>query len=177
MREMTIEAIRVSLMNYHRVVVLKEKDSDRFLPIWIGAPEADAIAVRQQGVAVQRPMTHDLLSSVINQLGSRILRIVVTEITNATFYARILLEVNGEEVEVDSRPSDAIALAVRAEVPIYCEEAVLDEAGVRLDEVGPVAGDAGDRETPPKVREEELEGMSAFRDFIDGLDLDDFGDK
>ena len=105
MREMTIEAIRVSLMNYHRVVVLKEKDSNRFLPIWIGAPEADAIAVRQQGVAVPRPMTHDLLSSVISQLGSKILRIVVTEITNETFFARILLEVNGEEVEVDSRPA------------------------------------------------------------------------
>ena len=176
MREMTIEAIRVSLMNYHRVVVLKEKDSNRFLPIWIGAPEADAIAVRQQGVSVPRPMTHDLLSSVISQLGSKILRIVVTEITNETFFARILLEVNGEEVEVDSRPSDAIALAVRAEVPIFCEDVVLDQAGVLLDEVGAVA-ETGDRDTPPKVRAEELEGMSAFRDFIDGLDLDDFGDK
>lgn len=178
MQEMTIEAIRVSLMNYNRVVILKEKDSDRFLPIWIGAAEADAIALKQQGVSMARPMTHDLLTNVINQLGSSVQRIVVSRINNDTFFARIDLTLNGENLEIDSRPSDAIALAVRTDAPIFCEDEVLDQAGVLLDEDGSIVDAGGtDPAMRPPVREEELQGMSAFRDFIDSLDLDDFGEK
>ncbi|MEE8370257.1 MAG: bifunctional nuclease family protein [Dehalococcoidia bacterium] len=177
MLEMTIEAVRVSLMNYHRVVILKEKDSNRFLPIWIGAPEADAIAVKQQGVPVPRPMTHDLLHQIITELGCKVVRIVVSDISNDTFYARIHLEIDGRALEIDSRPSDAINVAVRADAPIFCEEAVLDQAAVQMDEDGGLLDGTAEIERPPAVREEELEGMSAFRDFIDSLDLDDFGDK
>ena len=119
MIEMTIDSIRVSLMNYQRVVILKEKGSERYLPIWIGAAEADAIAVKLQDVSVPRPLTHDLLQSVIDVLGASVLSIIVSDLKNDTFYARIMLNVDGGELEVDSRPSDALALAVRADVPIY----------------------------------------------------------
>ncbi|HMO54742.1 MAG TPA: bifunctional nuclease family protein [Tepidiformaceae bacterium] len=111
MKELSIESIRLSLMNYQRVVILREKDTDRYLPIWIGPAEADAIAVRLQDVAVARPLTHDLLRNLIEQLGGRVAYIVVSDLSNDTFFARIILDVNGETVEVDSRPSDAIALA------------------------------------------------------------------
>src|SRR4030042_983759 len=166
MIEMSIESIRVSLVNYQRVVILKEKGAERYLPIWIGPAEADAIAVRLQEVAVARPLTHDLLRSVIDALGAHINCVIVNDLANDTFYARVLLDVDGRSIEIDSRPSDAIALAVRAEVPIYAEESVLDKAGVILD-----GEKALDKAT---VDPEELERMSAFRDFIESLDLDDF---
>ena len=117
MKEVSIEAIRVSLMNYNRVVVLKEKDADRYLTIYIGAAEADAIAIRLQDVSVARPMTHDLLTNVMSELGARVTRVVVSEVKNDTYFARLFLTINDQELEIDSRPSDAIALAVRAEVP------------------------------------------------------------
>ncbi|MFN8558876.1 MAG: bifunctional nuclease family protein [Dehalococcoidia bacterium] len=170
MVEMTIESIRVSLMNYQRVVILKEKNSERYLPIWIGSAEADAIAVRLQEVNIARPLTHDLLRTVIDSLGAKISSVVVNDLANDTFYARIVLDVKGRSMEIDSRPSDAIALAVRARVPIYAEDTVLDRAGVLLDEDGGAERPAG----RAKVNEEEIERMSAFRDFIESLDLDDF---
>jgi bifunctional DNase/RNase len=170
--EMTIESIRVSLMNYQRVVILKEKAAERYLPIWIGPAEADAIAARLQEVAVVRPMTHDLLRSVIEALGGQVSHVVVNDLANDTFYARIVLEANGQTLEIDSRPSDAIALAVRAKVPIYADESVLDKAGVLLEE--PAQQADSETEEYSKVKEEELERMSAFREFIESLDLDDF---
>src|SRR4030067_434925 len=108
---MTIESIRVSLMNYQRVVILKEKQADRFLPIWIGPAEADAIAVRLQEVSVARPLTHDLLRSVIDALGAQVHCIVVSELSNDTFFARIVLDVEGKSLEIASRHSAALALA------------------------------------------------------------------
>ena len=114
MQEMVIDSIRVSLMNYQRVVVLKQRGSERFLPIWIGSPEADAIAVKLQDVAVPRPLTHDLLGSVISTLGASVDHVVVTDLTNDTFYAKLVLSLTGGgQTEVDCRPSDAIAVAVR----------------------------------------------------------------
>jgi len=179
MIEMMIDSIRVSLMNYQRVVILKEKMADRYLPIWIGPAEADAIAVKLQDVTVPRPLTHDLLRSVIDALGATINSIIVSELKNDTFYAKIVLNVDGGQMEVDSRPSDALALAVRADVPIYAEEVVLDKAGILLDkETGKPfppereTGEAGGR--GKKVSEEEIKKMSAFYDFINTLDLDDF---
>ena len=133
MVEMVIDSIRVSLMNYQRVVILKEKTSDRYLPIWIGPNEADAIAVKLQGASIPRPLTHDLLSSVIATLGARIESITVTDLKNDTFYATIALVVDGKQIDVDSRPSDALALSVRAEAPIFVDDSVLDKAGILLD--------------------------------------------
>jgi bifunctional DNase/RNase len=158
-------------MNYQRVVILREKSSDRYLCIWIGPAEADAIAVQLQEVAVARPLTHDLLRSVIDQLGAQVSYILVSDLANDTFFARIVLDVNGSSMEVDSRPSDAIALAVRAKVPIFADESVLERAGVLLDKDGETIERAGDRQ---RVDPAEIERMSAFKDFIESLDLDDF---
>lgn len=169
MIEVSIESIRVSMLNHQRVVILKEKEAERYLPIWIGPAEADAIAVKLQEYQVPRPLTHDLLGSVIGALGAAINSIIVCDLKDDTFFAKIMLGINGKEVEIDSRPSDAIALAVRAKVPIFAEEAVLDKAGIIID---PDTGKpAPARDIPP----EELERMSAFRDFIETLDLSDFG--
>ncbi|HEY8766521.1 MAG TPA: bifunctional nuclease family protein [Dehalococcoidia bacterium] len=180
MVEMTIESIRVSLMNYQRVVILREKDSDRYLPIWIGPAEADAIAVRLQDVQVARPLTHDLLRDAIGQLGATVEYVVVNDLSNDTFFARIMLQVDGRSVEIDSRPSDAIALAVRAQVPIFADESVLEKAGVKLDEEGAldaVTGGTQPIEQTGEVSDEELERLTPFRDLIEGLDLEDFGKK
>lgn len=177
MVEMTIESIRVSLMNYQRVVILKEKESDRYLPIWIGPAEADAIAVRLQDVQVARPLTHDLLRSVIEELGGSIDHILVNDLSNDTFFAKIVLKVDGRSVDIDARPSDAIALAVRAQVPIYADESVLEKAGVRLDEESGTIEGVSDTEESKEASPEELEKLSPFRDVIEGLDLEDFGKK
>ena len=177
MIEMTIDSIRVSLMNYQRVVILKEKLSERYLPIWIGPAEADAIAVKLQGVAVPRPLTHDLLHSAIDALGANVNSIIVSDLKNDTFYARIILDVDGRQMELDSRPSDALALAVRVEAPIYVEELVLDKAGILLDkETGkPVPQESETGDTDDKaVSEDDMKRMSAFYDFINTLDLEDF---
>jgi bifunctional DNase/RNase len=178
MIEMTIDSIRVSLMNYQRVVILKEKTSDRYLPIWIGPNEADAIAVKLQGVAVPRPLTHDLLNSVIDTLGAAVNSIIVNDLKNDTFFARVILDVDGKHVEVDSRPSDALALAVRTDVPIYAEESVLEKAGILLDsETGKPIFEEGEATEGRRNRvtdEEMKKKMSAFYDFINTLDLDDF---
>ena len=174
--EVTIDSIRVSLMNYQRVVILKEKDTERYLPIWIGPAEADAIAVKLQGVNVPRPLTHDLLNTVIDTLGATINSVVVSDLKNDTFYAKVILNVDGGQMEVDSRPSDALALAVRAEVTIYAEDTVLDKAGILLDkETGkPIPEEGEISGKGKKVSDEEMKSLSAFHDFINTLDMDDF---
>ncbi len=179
MIEMTIDSIRVSLMNYQRVVILKEKVAGRYLPIWIGPAEADAIAIKLQGGVVPRPLTHDLLRTVIDTLGATINSIIVNDLKNDTFYAKIILNVDGRQMEVDSRPSDALALAVRAEVPIYVDETVLDRAGILLDqETGkPILKEADETGKGKEVSEEEMKRMSAFSDFIKDLDLGDFNKR
>jgi len=176
--EMTIDSIRVSLMNYQRVVILKEKYAERYLPIWIGPAEADAIAVKLQGVSVPRPLTHDLLQSVIGRLGGRIDHIVVNDLQNDTFFAKLIVDVDHNKMEIDSRPSDALALAVRTEPPIaiYADETVLDKAGILLDkETGkPLVSDTTGQPSTGVSDEEAKKKMSAFYDFINTLDMDDF---
>jgi len=175
MIQMVIDSIRVSLVNYQRVVILKEKAAERYLPIWIGPAEADAIAVKMQGATVPRPLSHDLLHSVIDALGATLNYIVINDLKSDTFYAKIILNVEGGQMEVDSRPSDALALAVRADAPVYIEEAVLDKAGILLDkETGkPISEEEKEGADSKSVSDEELRRMSAFTDFINTLDLDD----
>ncbi|MDA1096105.1 MAG: bifunctional nuclease family protein [Chloroflexi bacterium] len=177
MIEMDIDSNRVSLMNYQRVVILKEKASHRYLPIWIGPAEAESIAIKLQGVFVPRPLTHDLIGGIISQLGATVSAVVVSDLTNDTFFAKIVLNHDGRQIEVDSRPSDAIAIAVRARVPIYADEGVLDRAGVLIDKE---TGKPVERErAPDAVREvsaEELRGLSAFKDFVEELNLEDLGE-
>ncbi len=175
MIEMSIESVRVSMQNFNRVVVLKEKSADRYLVIWIGPAEAEAIAMRLGEVQAPRPQTHDLLRSMIDCLGAQVSHIIVNDLNNDTYYARIILDQAGKVLEVDSRPSDAIALAVRAQVPIYAEESVLERAAIVLDQEAEAAQLAAAPTEPlSKAGPEELEKMSAFKDFIESLDLDDF---
>ena len=173
MIEVKIDSIRVSLMSQHRVVVLKEVDSERYLPIWIGPFEADAITLQLQGVQVARPLTHDLLKSIIDKMGATISHIMVTELKNDTFYAQIVMDVDGKSIEIDSRPSDAIALAVRVKAPLFVADQVMSDASI-LPESSLAEFDSEDLDAAP-VSAEEQEQLAAFRDFIDELDLDDLG--
>ena len=131
--KMSIDSIRVSPTNYQRVVILKEEDSDRYLPIWTGPAEADSIAVKLQDLSVPRPLTHDLLRNVIETVGGSVRHVVVSDLRDDTFYAKIVVDVKGEIMEIDSRPADAMALAVRAQAPIFVEGSVMDKASIILD--------------------------------------------
>jgi len=178
MIETVVESIRVSLVTQHRVVILKEVHGERHLPIWIGAYEAEAIAMELQGVSAARPLPYDLMKSVIVDMGGAVDRIVVTDLSQDVFYARIVIQQNGRSVEIDSRPSDAIALAVRSRVPILVDDAVMDRAGVMLGS----DGDADDEPSAIGLESEvseriDEERLSVFRDFINTLDLDDFDKK
>src|SRR5512136_913204 len=175
MVEMSVDSIRVSVMNSQRVGILKETHSDRYLPIWSGPAEADAIAVKLPGISVPRPLTHDLLFSILNALGAKIKSIFVNDLQNDTFFARIYVTANGKEIGIDSRPSDAIAIAVRAKVPIYAAEEVLDKAGIVFDSSGKPMHTHGEDEKQG-ISDDELRKLSAFTDFINTLDMKDLGD-
>ncbi len=175
MIECKIESIRVSLVTQQRVVILKEIDSERYLPIWIGPYEADAIALELQEVPVQRPFTHDLLRNVISELGASITHVLVNDLRDDTFYARIVLDVQGRHAEIDSRPSDAIALGVRVKCPIYVEEVVMDRAGITIDGDSSRHDEMPDNESLPDAERADEDRLSVFRDFINSLDIDDLG--
>ncbi len=151
--EMVVESVRVHMLSSQHVVILKETDRDRYLPIWIGPWEANAIAMRLQGVTPERPMTHDLFSQTLEELGVVVKQIIVSDLAEDTFRARLMLELNGRTLDMDARPSDAIALAVRGGVPIFATEAVLDRAAV-----------------VPETEEEEK--LSVFREFVNSLNID-----
>jgi bifunctional DNase/RNase len=173
MIEVNIDSIRVSLMSQHRIVVLKDNNSDRYLPIWIGPFEADAITVELQEVPSQRPLTHDLLKSVIRELGGKVVHVLINDLRNEVYYARLVINIDGKQVEVDSRPSDAIALAVRVKAPIFVAESVMEKAAIQPDEdvEQEMAGEGGESEPVDEQR------LSAFADFVNTLDLDDLEDS
>lgn len=170
MIEMKVESIRVSLMTQHRVVILKDLNAERYLPIWIGPFEADAIALEMQEVRVARPLTHDLLRTVIYELGATVTHVFINDLRDDTYYARIVLDVRGRHAEIDCRPSDAIALAVRVRSRIFVDDEVLERAAVTLENEGARAEDMEMRPTGPAPDDERL---SVFRDFINSLDIDD----
>jgi len=165
MVEVSIDSIRVSLMSQHRIVILKDVDSERFLPIWIGPFEAEAITVSLQELEVARPLTHDLLRNVLQALGADVLQIKITELREDVFYARIVLRFNGKEIEIDSRPSDALNVAVRTHARIFVDESVMQEAATHP-ETEVETGEAGE-----VVRDDER--LEVFKDFVETLDLDD----
>jgi bifunctional DNase/RNase len=163
--EMVVESVRVHMLSSQHVVILKQSERDRYLPIWIGPSEANAIAMRLQGLSAERPLTHDLMVSMLSELGGSVSRVVVTHVTEGTFHARLYVEsASGDEKEVDSRTSDAIAVAVRTGSPIYVDERVLDEAGVEPDSTE--EGSAEDEER-----------LAVFREFVNSLDVDISGEK
>jgi len=173
MIEMTVESVRINLATQQRVVILKATKQERYLFIWIAHAEAYAIAVELQGTTSPRPLTHDLLKNIIGELSAKIVSIVISDLIDEIYYARIVLDVAGRHVEIDSRPSDAIALAVRAKTPIFVEESVLDRAGVALEQ-------SEEKQTsinkPEQKQEGDADNLDAYRDFINTLDvLDEFG--
>jgi bifunctional DNase/RNase len=167
MIEVVIDSIRISLVSQHRIVLLKEIDSDRQLPIWIGPCEADAITIELQDVKVARPLTADLVNLVSKELGGEISHVLIRELTEQVFHASLFINVGEETHEIDCRPSDAIALAVRAKVPILVNEAVIEEAGVQPEP--DLMGEAESGET-----DEDVGNLDAFSDFLDTLDFEDF---
>lgn len=179
MIETVVESIRVSLVTQHRVVILKEIGGDRHLPIWIGPFEAEAIALELQSMPSARPLPYDLMRTIVQEMGGSVQQVLVTDLSDDVFYARIVLSHAGERIEVDSRPSDAIALAVRVKVPILVDDGVMERAGVSLEHEGEGEGD--DQESPRRPFAQAGEGrdedLGVFRDFINSLDLDDFEKK
>ena len=155
MIEMNLVGVRVELPTQQPIVLLQEREGERYLPIWIGSNEAAAIAYSLQGVVTPRPMTHDLLKNVLEELAVQVDRIVITELREGTFYAVIEFSQNGSRFEVSSRPSDAIALAVRASVPIFANEDVLTEASI-------------------VIRDDEEQEVEKFKEFLDQVTPDDF---
>ena len=158
MQEMVIYGVSFDLVGRQPIVLLKTADGNKFLPIWIGHPEAAAILMKLQGAAKPRPMTHDLLTDMLSQLDAQVVRIAVTELRENTFYARITVQQNGSEIEVDSRPSDAIALAVRADAPIFAADHVIEESAIEFE--------------GEEVNEEEI--VTEFKRFLDKVSPDEF---
>jgi bifunctional DNase/RNase len=151
--EVVVESVRVHMLSSQHVVLLKDTQRERYLPIWIGPWEANAIATRLQGVAPERPLTHDLFAATLEALGAKLTRVIISDLAEETYHATLELELDGRHVEVDARPSDSLALAVRTGVKIYAAEAVLDKAGV---------------EPEPHVDEK----LDVFREFVNSIDTD-----
>jgi bifunctional DNase/RNase len=185
--EMVVESVRVHMLSNRHVVILKDAERERYLPIWIGPWEASAIAMRLQGLTSERPLTHDLFVAALEQLGVRIDRVVISDLSDETYHARLFLERDGEVVELDARPSDSVALAVRADVRILVAEEVLAQAALGIDPGGDEEGESSSegRTTPagrpgmgPSLPLESLgeavvdERLDMFREFINSLDVD-----
>ncbi len=173
MVEVVIDSIRVSLISQQRIVILREVDADRYLPIWIGIYEAEAIALALQDVEVARPLTWDLLKNIFTVLDARIIRVEVTSLHDDTYYGNIVAEVDGRKLDIDSRPSDAIALAVRAHVPILVSRPILDSVGVIPEE--DMQETTKDKSLPAEAAPSEINeaNLSVFKDFIENLDIDE----
>ena len=158
---MHIYGVSFDIVGKQPIVLLKTADGNKFLPIWIGHPEAAAILMKLQGASTPRPMTHDLVTYMLGELEARVTRITVTELRDNTFYASITIQQDGSEIEVDSRPSDAIALAVRAEAPIFADDRVIEESAIEFE--------------GEEVNEEEI--VDEFRKFLDQVTPDEFASR
>jgi len=175
MVEVVIDSIRVSLMSQQRIVILREVNAERYLPIWIGVYEAESITIALQEVEVARPLTHDLLKSVFTALNAQVIRVEVSALKDDTFFGNIIADVNGRTLNVDARPSDALNLAVRAHVPILVARSVMDAAGITPEE--DIQSEKQiEPETPAEpeepVTEESEERLSIFEDFLEKLDME-----
>jgi bifunctional DNase/RNase len=161
MQEMQIYGVSFDLVGKQPIVLLKTAEGNKFLPIWIGHPEAAAILMKLQSASTPRPMTHDLVTDMLDQLGAQVVRITVTELRENTFFAQITVQQDGSEIDVDSRPSDAIALAIRADAPIFAADEVIEESAIEFE---------GD-----EINQEDLEKeVSKFKQFLDHVTPDEF---
>ncbi|CAB4914624.1 unannotated protein [freshwater metagenome] len=155
---MVIYGVSFDMVGKQPIVLLKTAEGNRFLPIWIGHPEAAAILMRLQGSATPRPMTHDLMTDILSDLEARCVQVAVTELRDNTFFATITIELDGRRIEVDSRPSDALALAVRAGAPIFAAEEVIAESAIEFEH---------------EVEDTE-EVVDRFKEFLDDVAPEDF---
>ena len=160
MHEMVIYGVSFDLVGKQPIVLLKTAEGNKFLPIWIGHPEAAAILMKLQGASTPRPMTHDLVTEMLGELNAQVVRITVTELRESTFYAQITVQLDGSEIEVDSRPSDAIALAIRADAPIFAADDVIEESAIEFE--------------GEEVNEEEI--VSEFKQFLENVTPDEFAE-
>lgn len=178
MVEVVIDSVRVSLTNQQRIVVLREVNTERYLPIWIGPYEAESITIALQEVEVARPQTHDLLKNILQALNGHLVRVEVVSLSEDVYYGNLVVEVNGRTLNVDSRPSDALALAVRTHVPILVAREVIETAGITPEQEGQEqdftpsnATAMTPSETPAGEQAEER--LSVFEDFLQNLDIDE----
>jgi bifunctional DNase/RNase len=185
--EMVVESVRVHMLSSRHVVILKETARDRYLPIWIGPWEASAIAMRLQGLTPERPLTHDLFASALGELGVRVERVVIAALAEETFHARLILRADGRQLEIDSRPSDALALAVRLGTPIFAAPEVLEQAGLGAEAAGEgIEGEGSEEREGAALSDEALEAtgerfsdprLAVFRDFVNSLDQPEGGEQ
>jgi uncharacterized protein len=168
--EVSVDSIRIHMPTAQHLVILKEKEADRYLPIWIGSFEAQAIATKISGNPLGRPLTHDLMATAFGDLGISVKRIVVTRLADQVFYARLYVKQDGRDLDFDARPSDAIALAVRVECPIFVATEVMETAGIIPD-----ADEGSDKEKGEAAVDEER--LAVFRDFVNSLDLPELPDE
>jgi len=172
--EVVIDSIRVSLMSQQRIVILREVNTERYLPIWIGVYEAESITIALQEVEVARPLTHDLIKNIFDELNARVLRVEVVALREDTFYGNIVVEVDSRILNIDSRPSDAIALAVRTHVPILVARSVMDVAGITPEKDLQSEKAEGEKaEALPEETEESSDRLSIFEDFLEKLEKED----
>jgi uncharacterized protein len=159
MQEMSIYGVSFDMVGKQPIVLLRTLDGTKFLPIWIGHPEAAAILMKLQGTPTPRPMTHDLVTEMLGELNASVSKVAVTELRENTFYAQITLRVNGSEIEIDSRPSDAIALAVRADAKIFVADEVIDDSAIEFNQEPEDSGEVIDE----------------FKKFLENVSPEDFG--
>ncbi|MFN7036685.1 MAG: bifunctional nuclease family protein [Bellilinea sp.] len=178
MVEVVIDSVRVSLTNQQRIVVLREINAERYLPIWIGPYEAEAITIALQEIEVARPQTHDLLKNLLTTFNARLVRVEVVALKDDVFFGNLVVEYNGHLVEIDSRPSDALALAVRAHVPILVAREVMETAGIVPERDLQAPETSAVEPSAAPVEEDELseERLSVFEDFLQNLKIDDLTD-
>ncbi len=176
MIEAIVDSIRINVLDRSRILLLRELSGDRHLPIWIGEFEAHAIVLEMQGTTPQRPMPYDLMMNMVQDLDARVIRVVVNDLSHDIYYARVVLQRGGDIIELDSRPSDAVAIAVRAGCPIFVDDTVMERAGVSIDDEDDVdeasLPEGRVAETGPRSEAEE-EGLNIFRDFINTIEFDD----
>jgi len=174
MVEVVIDSVRVSLTNQQRIVVLKEVNAERYLPIWIGPYEAEAITIALQEIEIARPQTHDLVKNLIQLLNARLVRVEVLELKDDVFYGNLVVELDGNTINIDARPSDALALAVRTNVPVMVSEQVMQIASVTPEEEDEEIGESDGGSTHlSKTEQGSEERLSVFEDFLENLDIDD----
>ena len=178
MKKLVVESLKINNVG-QRVVILKQESGPMYLAIWIATAEADSIAIRLQKIDIPRPLTHDLLCNSISELDGKIEKIIITDIKNDTFYAKIIVNQSGKIIQLDSRPSDAISVALQANVHIYCEDSVLEKAGFKKRDIDDLSKDKTNKKKSKEMNsrlplgDKERKSLSVFESFIDTLDIDE----